>query len=272
VDHLIIGCGYLGRRVADLWLRQGQRVVALTRGRADEMRSLGIEPILGDVLTPPPLPRADTVLYAVGLDRSAGRSFREVYVDGLRNVLNVLPVPKRFIYVSSTSVYGQTDGSWVDETSPTGPTDENGKIVLDAEQLLRVRLPEAIVLRFAGIYGPGRMIRRTSIEKGEPIVGDFDKLINLIHVDDGARAVLAAEGHGKPGTTYLIADGNPATRREFYIRLADVIGAPTPWFVQSDETTGRDGSNRRISNRKMLEELQVTLRYPSYETGLSACR
>ena len=176
-------------------------------------------------MNPPELPQADTVLYAVGLDRSAGRSFREVYIEGLRNVLNSLRLPNRFIYVGSTSVYGQSDGSWFDESSPTEPSEENGKVVLEAEHLLQTLLPQAIVLRFAGIYGPGRMIRRAAIEKGELLSGDFEKLINLIHVDDGAAAILAAEERGTPGETYLIADGNPATRHEFYERLAEVIGA-----------------------------------------------
>ncbi len=268
--RLIIGCGYLGVRVAKLWLAQGKRVAALTRGRGEELRGLGIEPIVGDVLDPGlALPEAETVLYAVGLDRSAGRSFREVYVEGLRNVLGALPWPKRFIYVSSTSVYGQSDGSWVDEQSPTTPEEENGRIVLEAEQLLRSRLPEAIILRFAGIYGPGRMIRRAAVEKGEPLVGDFDKLINLIHVDDGARAVAAAEERGKAGETYLIADGCPVTRREFYTYLAELLNAPAPRFVPGDANSG-DRSNRRIGNRKMLDELRVRLLHPDCRSGLRA--
>ena len=77
------------------------------------------------------------MLYAIGLDRSAGKGMREVYLDGLTNVLNVLPMPRRFIYISSTSVYGQTDGSWVDEDSLTEPAEESGRIVLECEQILR---------------------------------------------------------------------------------------------------------------------------------------
>jgi nucleoside-diphosphate-sugar epimerase len=268
--RLIIGCGYLGLRVAKLWLARGERVAALTRGRGEALRGLGIEPIVGDVLDPGlALPAAATVLYAVGLDRSAGRSFREVYVEGLRNVLDALPRPKHFIYVSSTSVYGQSDGSRVDEQSPTTPSEENGRIVLEAEQHLRSRLTEAIILRFAGIYGPGRMIRQAAIEKGEPLVGDFDKVINLIHVDDGANAVVAAEERGKAGETYLIADGFPVTRREFYTCLAEVLNAPAPRFL-SGEPDSRDRSNRRIRNRKMLDELGVQLLHPDFRSGLRA--
>lgn len=268
--NLIIGCGYLGQRVAKLWLAQGRRVVALTRTRASELSALGIDPIIGDVLTPPDnLPCVDTVLYAVGLDRTSGRSFREVYVDGLRRVLDALPAPRRFIYVSSTSVYGQTDGSWVNESSQTEPLEENGRIVLEAESLLRARLPEAIILRLAGIYGPGRMIRRAAIEKGEPLVGDFDKRINLIHVEDGARVVLAAEAKGKPGATYLVSDGQPVTRREFYTYMAKLLGVLPPVFKLEPSSSG-DPIDRRIANRKMMEELAVELAYPNYREGLRA--
>src|SRR5437016_4098403 len=188
MNCLIFGCGYLGRRVARLWQAQGHRVCAVTRRSeaAAILRQQNIEPILSDVLLPDKLtelPHADAVLYAIGLDRKSGASMRSVFVDGLANVLDHLPRPRRFIYVSSSSVYGQTDGEWVDEDSPTEPREESGKIVLEAEALLHARLPQAIVLRFAGIYGPGRLLRQKTIQAGEAIVGDANKWLNLIHVE-----------------------------------------------------------------------------------------
>ena len=159
------------------------------------------------------------------MDRSAGKSMREVYLVGLANVLRVLPTPRRFIYVSTTSIYAQTDGDWVDEASPAEPTEESGRVALECERDLREHLPDAIVLRFAGIYGPGRVIRRTSIVKGEPIAADPDGWLNLIHVEDGSRAVLAAAERGQPGATYNVADDRPVTRREFYSELATLLGA-----------------------------------------------
>src|SRR5262245_33646615 len=125
--RLIIGCGYLGQRVAALWQAQGQRVIATTRKAISSPR--GLEPVICDVLDPSSLrgvPAAETVLYAVGFDRSSGASMRDVYVDGLANVLAQLPAPKRFIAVSSSSVYGQSDGCWVDETAATEPAEESG--------------------------------------------------------------------------------------------------------------------------------------------------
>lgn len=282
---LIIGCGYLGMRAAKAWVATGRQVYALTRGRADELRGHGVEPIVGDVLDPESLkglPRTDTVLYAVGLDRSAGKSMREVYVQGLGNVLTAPSSPRppgaefalsapggrgedgRFIYISSTSVYGQTDGSWIDETSPTEPFEESGRVVLEAEQTLRGYRPDAVVLRFAGIYGPGRVLRRASLLKGEPVPGDPERFLNLIHVDDGVRAVLAAEARAEPGQTYLIADDHPPTRREFFTRTAEMIGAPPPTF----DGSGGAEANRRVSNAKAKRELGFTPRYPNFREGL----
>src|SRR4051794_21685705 len=98
MTHLILGCGYLGRVVARRWLADGQSVAALTRSHGDELRTLGIEPVIGDVTDPAlQLPAADVVLYAVGLDRSAGMSMREVYFGGLANVLAALPAVRRFV-------------------------------------------------------------------------------------------------------------------------------------------------------------------------------
>jgi nucleoside-diphosphate-sugar epimerase len=272
-SHLIIGCGYLGRRVAANWLQQGRQVGALTRGHGDQLLQKGITPIVGDVLQLPSIaPSATTVLYAVGMDRSAGKTFREVYVEGLRNVLDWLPAPKRFIYVSSTSVYGQADGEWVDESSPTEPNEENGQVVLDAERLLRSKIPTAIILRFAGIYGPGR-IRLAAVEKGEPLAGDPNKWLNLIHVDDGARAIVAAADRADAGGTYLIADDRPVRRREYYSILSELLQAPAPQFKPLEEGNSprlRDRANRRISNHKMREQLGMDLAYPDFVTGLRA--
>jgi len=278
MDKLIIGCGYLGSRVAARWLADGHRVFATTRKleRADELRRLGLDPVICDVLDPASLkqlPPVTTVCHAVGLDRAAGRSMREVYVAGLRNVLDALPRPERFIYISSTGVYGQCDGEAVDETAVTEPVEESGKIVLEAEQLLHGRLPGAVILRFAGIYGPGRLLRRQALEAGEAIVGDAEKWLNLIHVEDGAAAVLAAEAHGQPGRIYNVSDDAPVRRRNFYSLLAQLLKAPAPNFVSPAPGVplpAHERANRRIVNRGLRQELAVALQYPSCTQGLPA--
>ncbi len=276
MDMLVIGCGYLGTRVAARWRARGHRVFATTRGRAGELRGLGVEPVVCDVVRGAGLdglPRADAVAYCVGFDRGAGLTMREVYVGGLANVLDRLPEPGRFVYVSSTGVYGQCGGSEVDENAPTEPAEESGRVVLEAEGLLRRRVPGAVVLRFAGIYGPGRLIRRQAVEAGEPLVGDPEKWLNLIHVEDGAAAVEAAAERAVPGATYNVCDDRPVRRQEFYAALARLLGAPEPRFVPpapGAPPPPHERANRRIRNRRLRAELGVALRYPSYAEGLPA--
>jgi nucleoside-diphosphate-sugar epimerase len=266
--RLLFGCGYLGRRVASLWLARGHRVVALTRRNADALRAQGVEPLTGDVLDAARLrglPPASAVLYSVGMDRSSGRTMREVYVGGLSHVLDTLPPAGRFVYASATSVYGQAGGGWVNEGSATGPTEEAGAVVLEAEHLLRARRPDAIILRFAGLYGPGRLLRKEPILKGEPLVGDAAKWLNLVHIDDAAAAVLAAEDRGAPGQTYNVADGAPVARRDFYTLLAELIGAPAARFEPRPEP---GTPNRRIDAAKARAELGWSPAFPSYRAGL----
>lgn len=267
VTRLIFGCGYLGRVVTARWLAAGHRVAALTRSNAEGLRGAGVQPIGGDVLNPASLsalPAAETVLYAIGFDRSAGRSMREVYVTGLANVLDTLPPGGRFVYVSSTSVYGQSDGSWVTEASPTVPTEESGRVVLEAEQLLRAKRPDAIILRSAGLYGPNRLLRGRPILNGEPLVGDADKWLNLVHVSDAADAVVWAEAHAASGETYNVSDGKPVTRRDFYTHLAELLNAPPAKFEHRAEP---GAPNRRIDAAK-FRALGWTPKYATYRDGL----
>jgi nucleoside-diphosphate-sugar epimerase len=272
--RLIVGCGYLGRRVAALWQAQGQVVHALTRGRANELRAFGVNPIEGDVrrlLGLVDLPPVETVLYAVAPDRSSGETPEDVWLTGLVNLTGVMqqwPERPRFLFISSTSVYGQSGGEFVDEGAPTHPRDATGRTLLCAEQALRRELwLDAIILRFAGLYGPGRLLRSECLRRGEPVAADADGWLNLIHVDDGAAAVIAADERAGPGTTYLVADDRPVRRREFYARLAELLAAPAPQFVPPVST---DAVNRRVSNRRLRAELRFAPRYPSFQEGLRA--
>jgi nucleoside-diphosphate-sugar epimerase len=278
-DRLVIGCGYLGQRVAARWHEQGQRVWVTTRqaSRGEEFRRQGWQAVLCDVLDPVSLahlPPVETAVYCVGLDRGAGQSMQRVYVDGLANVLAAWKTPPaRVIYVSSTGVYGQTEGEEVDETAAIKPTEESGRIVLEAEGVLRSRLPRAIILRFAGIYGPGRLLRAQALRDNEALAGDPEGFLNLIHVTDGAAAVLAAEARGAAGSTYIISDDCPVRRRNFYTHLAQLLGTPPPRFEPwpSDRLLpALLRANRRLSNRRARTDLAWNLLYPSYEQGLLA--
>jgi nucleoside-diphosphate-sugar epimerase len=273
-ETLILGCGYLGRVLAEQWLTEGRRVAVTTRSpqRAAEWRHLGLHAIVCDVLDPDSLrslPDAGVVAYCVGFDRSTGRSMREVYVDGLANVLTELAgrerSERRFVYVSSSGVYGQTDGGVVDEESAALPAEESGRVVLAAEETLRRLLPAAIVLRFAGIYGPGRLIGAQAVRSGVALTGDPEAWLNLIHVADGASAVRTAVARGRDGTVYNVCDDRPVRRRDYYVRLAERLGAPPPTFAP-----GQFGTNRRISNRRLRQELGWMPGYPGYEEGLAA--
>ncbi len=274
---LVIGCWYLGRRVAELWLREGLQVSALTRSpsNAAALAEQGIEPIVGDVLLPETLrtlPPVDVALYAVGYDRRAVASKRDVYVQGPTNLLRQMgPRIGRLLYISSTSVYGQDAGEVIDETSATCPLSEDGQIVLAAEESVRQTCAAeiAIVLRFSGIYGPGRLLRRIeAVQSGEPIAANPDGFLNLIHVDDGATIVsrLAHRETIKP--TYLVTDDRPIPRRDYYALLARLVGAPEPTF-RFEASAGRSaGLNKQCSNALLKAELGDVLRYPTIETGL----
>ena len=282
---LIVGCGYLGQRLGRLLYERGERVFGTVRSttRAAVIGALGIEPVIADVLAPDSLrqlPKTERVFYCVGFDRTAGSSMRAVYVDGLQNVLDRLSRSvTRFVYASSTGVYGQTDGRWVDETSPTCPQHESGKVCLEAEDRVFSWAKtvdhgaSTVALRFAGLYGPGRFVRQSVLERGEPIPGDPQKFLNLIHTDDAAQAAAAALTADQPDPVYLVCDDRPVTRAEYYSRMATLLGTPEPRFVapgpETVETT-RDATNKRVSNCRMKSGLHVVLIYPDLTTGLPA--
>lgn len=281
MSHLIFGCGYLGERVAKLWVAEGKTIFAATRSqsRASELQKLGITPIVKDIgqLESRDLPSdIQTVLFAVGYDRKSGQTIHEVYVDGLAKVLAALPSSvQRLIYISSTGVFGGGDGEFVDETSPCQPRRDGGKACLAAEELLQQSAfaDRTIRLRLAGIYGPDRIPRSKDLLEGKPIDAPATGYLNLIHVEDAAKIVLLAEQKAKRPSLYVVSDGQPVVRSQYYAELASLLGAPDPTFVAPDPQTAaakRAAGDKRISNRLLMQELSPTLLYPSYREGLKA--
>jgi nucleoside-diphosphate-sugar epimerase len=279
--RLIFGCGYLGLRVARRWRDTGQRVIAITRSpeRAERLAAEGVEPLVADVLDPATLtrlPLAATVLYAVGYDRAAGASRRTVYVGGLQSVLAALPAATgKLIYVSSTGVYGPSDDDWVDELTPCRPEREGGQACLEAEGLLAAHPlgQHSVVLRMAGLYGPDRLPNAADLRLGRPLAAPEHGYLNLIHVDDAASVVLAAEARAPLPSLFVASDGNPVLRREYYAELARRLDAPSPQYASptSDSpATARASASKRVRNTRLVQQLAVRFDYPSYREGLAA--
>ncbi|MHB8902217.1 MAG: NAD-dependent epimerase/dehydratase family protein [Thermoguttaceae bacterium] len=282
--RLVIGCGYLGYRVARQWLSQGDEVAVVTRRRerADELRREGFRAVEADVSDRESLkglPEAEHVLHAVGYDRAGSGSRREVIVEGLRNVLDSLSGgTERIVFVSSTGVMGGQGGGWVDEGADCRPERESGRCGLEAEELLGSdRLGRrAVVLRLAGMYGPGRLPKLADVLGGGPVSAPEGSYLNLIHVDDAVRVVRAADLRGSVPDLYLVSDGSPTGHREFYREMARQLGVAEPLFCVPEPGSrgaAAAGGNKRVSNRKMLAQLEVELEYPDFRVGLAAiCR
>ena len=279
MSKMIIGCGYLGLRIARLWRDAGHHVHTCTRTcqKAETLAAEGFHPTLADILQPESLrqlPDCETVLMAVAHDASSGVSRHDTYVRGLSNLLKALsPNTRRFLYISSTGVYGDFGGDWVDESSPCVPIREGGQACLEAEQTLAAHPigDRAIVFRMAGLYGPDRVPRLCEIAAAEPIQAATDGYLNLIHIDDAAQIVVTAEQQIEPPQTYVVSDGTPVLRIEYLKEIAKQLGASEPTFAQPPTDAPdvvRSIGNKRIRNLRMLRDLDVTLQYADYRTGL----
>jgi nucleoside-diphosphate-sugar epimerase len=276
---LVFGCGYLGFRVACRAAQEGIEIWGTTRDSAkgETLRAHGIRPVLADWTdrrTLRDLPPVDRVLVSVSFD-SRGRANREEgQVGGLRNLLDAISPETAVCYISTTGVYHQSDGSWVDETSPTKPTRDGARVHLRGESLLHRLRPESpwTILRLAGIYGPGRVPRMDEIRTGRAIGAAADSFLNLIHVDDAVTAVAACWTRATR-RLYAICDDQPVRRRDYYRFIAQLCRAPEPRYgLLENETSARtrSDSNKRVWNRQMKRDLVPRLRYPTYREGLTA--
>ena len=286
MNRLIFGGGYLGLRVARRWRDAGDTVHVVTRSaeRAKQLANDGLRPLVADVTRPKTLtnlPPAQTVLFAVGYDRTASASILEVYAGGVKNVLAALSRDAgSFIYTSTIGVYGSAGGGWVDECTPTDPRREGGRASLAAEQELASHPmgKQSAILRLAGLYGPGRIPHLAKLRAGEPIAAPSEGWLNLIHIDDAASAVMAAESWltqnpGEGPHLFCVSGNEPVVRANFYRQVARQIGAEPPQFVAPDPASPaaeRARASRRISNAKMRKQLGVQLVYPSHREGLAA--
>ena len=290
VAKLIVGCGYLGGRVARLWKEAGEQVWVLSRSaeKAEVLGRDGFSAIIADLnnvrdLNPSLFPAEgfSTILYSVGFERQSPQPIMQVYAGGLAKLLHS-PVFNsaagqtcRWIYISSTGVYGSATGEFVDEETPPQPSREGGKASLAAEQVLQdhPQGSRSIILRLAGIYGPGRIPRAADLQAGRPIDAPAKGWLNLIHVDDAARIVLLADQLAELPNLYCVSDGSPVQRGDYYRELARLLSAPEPQFVPADPQSPaslRAGSDKRICPAKLFRDLAPKLHYPSYREGLRA--
>lgn len=224
------------------------------------------------------------LLFAVGFDRKSGDSIQDVYAEGLQNVLATIPANIRHaIYISTTGVYGTAGGGWVDETTPPDPQRDGGKASLAAEEILRAHPlgRRSAILRLAGIYGPGRVPYLDKLKANEPIAAPSAGWLNLIHVDDAARIVVAmdrwlAERELSDGPhVFCVSDRSPVVRGEYYAEAARLVGAPPPRFTTpaaDSAAAARAGADKRVNNAKLrtwMDEAQISFQYPSYREGLA---
>jgi nucleoside-diphosphate-sugar epimerase len=261
--RLIIGCGYLGKRVASRWLAAGDTVYATTRSRAhaDQFEAMGLHPLQGDVTAAadaanrlPTLPTVDTVLWAVGFDRTAPASYEDVHVTGLQRLLDRLPGQPRFIFISSTGVWGDGSGGFVNETTPPTPAREAGRALVAAEARLQAhRHGPGVVLRLAGLYGPDRLPRLADLQAGKPLPADPASWLNLIHIDDAAAVACDVAELSAPRPLYVVSDGSPIRRRDWYEGLARITGNPSPaWDPAASQSRGGD---KRVDSRLIWTDL-----------------
>ena len=280
---VIAGCGYVGSRLAQaLGL---STVTALVRSEesASRLEAGGIRALRCDLDRPAEtaLPTEGTEIYYLVPPPPQGTEDTR-----LRHFLQELEQsgqPRRLVYLGTTGVYGDCKGEWVDETRPLRPKADRALRRADAErQLLRWQKEqgrELVLLRVAGIYGPGKLPLQRLRARKPMIPPEQAPWTNRIHVDDLVQVLIAAMTRGRNGGIYNASDGHPGNMADYFNAVADAADLPRPPLIALYEDGGRLSAglrsylaeSRRIDNRRMLEELGVVLRHPTLESGLAAC-
>jgi nucleoside-diphosphate-sugar epimerase len=271
VNLLLVGCGDLGTELGLRAVAAGHRVHGLRR-RA-ELLPGDLLPIAADLDAPlPALPGdVEVVVFTTAADGRTVDAYRRAYLTGPQRVLDGLEragaTPARVVVVSSTAVYGVDDGSDVDEETPVSPRTATGDVLVEAEQALWDRRLDAVVLRLAGLYGPGRTRLLERVRAGTAIRPDPDVLTNRIHRDDAAAAALhLATVVPDPERCYLGVDDAPAPLGEVIGFLAGELAVATP--PRGPVERGRGGDKRCVNAR--LRATGAPLSYPTYREGYRA--
>lgn len=280
----IIGCGYVGQRLAAAELAAGRRVAACvtSHDKARQLIGQGLDCHRLNLDTAEHAPDFDcldaVVHYHVPPTPEGEQDQR------MRTFLRLLERagrPQRLVYLSTTGVYGDTGGAWVDENSPVNPQTSRARRRLDAEQQLtawcRHHGSRLVILRVPGIYGPGR----TALARlGNPVIQPHEApYSNRIHVDDLVSACQRAADSSDPLPLYNVSDDQPSTMTDYFYATADHAGIARPTAISMAQAKTRLsaamlsylGESRRVDNRRMREHLGVVLRFPNLASGLADC-
>lgn len=275
---MIAGCGDVGIRLGLELSRAGWTVYGLRRQASN--LPVPILPVRGD-LAASEVPRGwpngnlDYLVYAASASQHDEPGYRQAYVDGLRNSLDWLKQrgqkPRRLLFLSSTGVYAQNGGEWIDETSATEPTNYTGQVMLEAEHLaLDAGLP-ATRVRMAGLYDPLRPWMQNQVRSGLRVERDPPQYSNRIHRDDAAALLACLLQKDLAGVElddcYLGVDDDPAALHDVVDWLRERLGV-THW---SEQTMTRRAGSKRCSNAR-ARALGWAPKYPSFRNGYATIK
>jgi nucleoside-diphosphate-sugar epimerase len=281
---LIIGCGDTGRRLAALYREEGRQVTGLVRsdGSVRALEAAGIRPIRSDLdagdLPSLPSGGAKVFYFAPPVDVGAD----DVRIERLLDHLELTGSPTRFLYMSTTGVYGDCEGRWIDEDEPLKPSTYRAQRRISAEQAVQRWCDEHgvewVVLRVPAIYGPGRLLTER-LKSGMPTVKPEEcSFTNRIHIDDLVRVCHAAMAAAPARSIYNVSDGHPSTITDYLFLLAELTNMPKPPLISMQEAERMLSpsimsfmkESKRLKNEKLLKEVGISLRYPDLKSGLMA--
>lgn len=265
---IVAGCGFVGLAAARLFAGAGREVVGVTHSAesAALLRDEAFPVVACDIADRAALAGcgelrgAELVIHCASSGRGGVGEYRAVYLDGARALAEVL-APRTLLFTGSTSVYAQTDGSWVDEESAAAPDRETGRVLREAEEFVLAQ--GGVVARLAGIYGPGRSVLLRKFFAGEAVIeGEGTKWINQVHRDDIAAALVHLVATNARGV-FNVSDDEPLAQRAVYGWLAQRFARPLPPSGPPDTNRKRGWTDKRVSNAK-LRATGWEARYPSF--------